>query len=280
MINALPFFQTARERYSIKLAREAGKPKPWTQDPVLSKWRFCHVHREDDKTTVWFRQHIREPLNASGDKLKMAKAALIFRWFNRIETGEVIKDLILGEWDSNEARRRLHNQAPVVTGAYIIKGPDGHSKLNGVLYCIDRALPKLEQCVPRWGETLEGAWSDLLEFYYLGRFMAYELVSDLRWTPLLNEATDINTWANPGPGCARGLGWVIAENPSVYIPGRKQDQVLMLAHMRDMLLLSKEELHWPQAWPRWEMREVEHWCCEYDKYCRGASGLKLKRRYT
>jgi hypothetical protein len=37
---------------------------------------------------------------------------------------------------------------------------------------------------------------------------------------------------------------------------------------------------WPTDWPRWEMREVEHWLCEYDKWCRVMKDKKrMKRRY-
>ena len=93
------FFSTARERYQIKLRREAGHPRPWTKDPIFNEWRFTNVHREDDRTTVWFRENIRGSL-AQRDihfdsLLRILEATLIFRWFNRIETGEMIKDLLL-----------------------------------------------------------------------------------------------------------------------------------------------------------------------------------------
>src|SRR3954463_360699 len=122
------YFGTARERYQIKLNREAGKPWPWTQDKQFRQWRFCHVHREDDKTTVWFRENIRDPLSARANEevcaenypiwlLKIVRATVAFRWFNRIETGEIIKDLLIGKWDSAEAEHRLAGVSPVVTGA-------------------------------------------------------------------------------------------------------------------------------------------------------------------
>lgn len=280
MQNIVQFFGTARERYRIKERRERGEPLPWTDDAVFKAWRFCNVHREDDRTTRWFAENIRQPLNETGNKLKIVQATMIFRWFNRIETGEKILDLMLGEWNSTEARRRLKDVSPVVTGAYIIKGPDGFSKLDGVLFCIDKALPRLAGFTPTWGQSLEKAWADLLNVYYLGRFMAYEIVSDLRWTSVLNQAEDIMTWANAGPGCARGLGWIQCQNPAYYNPGSSKDQTIMLEKMHELLLLSKEEKFWPQEWPGWEMREVEHWNCEYDKICRAKAGQKLKRRYA
>jgi hypothetical protein len=46
--------------------------------------------------------------------------------------------------------------------------------------------------------------------------------------------------------------------------------------MQELLAQANEE--WPEAWRPWEMREVEHWLCEYDKWRRGMGGQRLKRR--
>ena len=275
------FFSTARERYAIKEKRASGAPWPWSKDEVFNTWRFCNVHREDDKTTVWFRNNIRLP-NVFDTKFKQVLSTVIFRWFNRIETGEKILDLLVGEWNTEEARQRLTGISPVVTGAYIIKGPDGYSKLDGVLHCVDEAIPRLHLMTERW-QTLRGAWEDLCTCYYLAGFMSYEIVSDLRWTPVLDNAPDINTWANAGPGAARGLGWIVSgQNQSeredqLFNPGSAKDQRVMLDMMRELLAMSSDQ--WPHGWRHWEMREVEHWLCEYDKYKRGQQGLKLKRRF-
>lgn len=279
MVDAKMFFSSARERELIRRRRAAGEPTPWTEDPVFREWRFCNVRREDDKTTIWFNDNVRTHLKATS--LPVIKATIAFRWFNRIETGERIKDLLLGRWDSEEARRRLRGVTPVVTGAYVIKTPDGMSKLDGVLWCIDEALSRVWHFGGRWwGGTLEEAWRDLLEFPYLGGFMAYEIVSDLRWTGVLGAATDINTWAHVGPGAARGLGWVLGEGPEFWNHHAKCDQDAMLAQMQQLLAMSRDPLYWSVEWHAWEMREVEHWLCEYDKYMRATNGKRLKRRFN
>lgn len=278
MLNAEHYFATARERYRIKQRRDAERPKPWTTDPIFRDWRFCNVHREDDKTTVWFANNVRNAL--SNDKQHVVKATVIFRWFNRIETAEKIKDLLVGEWNTEEARHRLRGVSPVVTGAYIIKGADGFNKLDGVLHCIDLAMPKLEEMVPHWGQSLQMAWEDLTRVHYLGRFMAYEIVSDLRWTPVLDQAEDIQTWANAGPGCTRGLGYVLANDPKHFHAQSDAQQRAMLDQMTHLHDLSTNTGYWPPDWKRWEMREVEHWLCEYAKYRNAQSGLKLKRRFS
>jgi len=290
-LQANEFFGTAKERYLIKLRRDANKPPPWTKDPILREWRFTNVHREDDRTTVWFRENLRKPLSTavfeshySNEALiKVLAATLIFRWFNRIETGERIKDLILGEWNTEEARRRLTGISPVVTGAYIIKAGDGVSKLDGILDCIDEALPQLPRMVQRWSAldpiTLEAAWADIKELHFMGGFMAYEVVTDLRWTPLLECATDIMTWGNLGPGAIRGIGRVIANNPLLFVNSKK-NQKEMLGYMAELLAMSQSWDYWPQDWPKWEMHEVEMWLCEYAKYCNAKDGYRLKRRYS
>lgn len=286
------FFATARERYRIMLNKNAGLPRQqWTSDPIYKEWRFCNVRREDDRTTVWFREQVRRPIELRGihayeRNMKMTESTVNFRWFNRIETGELINDLLTTlPWDSNEARRRLTGVAPVVTGAYIIKGLDGMSKLDGILGCIDKAAELVPPMVSMWwklaeqGElTLRTAWNDLTTVPYLGRFMAYELVSDLRWN-VLASATDINTWANAGPGCTRGLGRVVNGTLDRFSYGSNASQAEMLIHMQMLLEISRDPEYWPADWPVWEMREVEHWLCEFDKYKRVQGGERMKRRY-
>jgi hypothetical protein len=252
------------------------------------------VHREDDKTTKWFRDNIRNPLSIfCGDVeapletgVKLVESTMIFRWFNRISTGEIIKDLLLGEWSYREAYRRLAMvDGPIITGAYIILGVPGQSKWEGVLEAIERARPKLEPMVSMWHEldrrgeiTLRTPWNDLTTLDYIGPFMAYEIVMDLRYTPILENATDVMTWGNLGPGATRGMSWVMYGNADSLNAG-PASQKKMLGWMAELLEMSKLEEFWPQAWPKWEMHEVEMWLCEHAKYMRAYNGYRQKRRY-
>lgn len=282
------FFATARERYKIKLKRDAGEPWPWTQDTHFQTWSFTNVHREDDKTTRWFRENIRQPLTDRyladpncRTKHHIVEGTLIFRWFNRISTGEIIKDLILADkWDHIEAWHRLNQiDGPIVTGAYIILGVPGQAKWEGVLEAIKDAIPQLPNMVGSWGQSLQESWKDLTTISYLGPFMAYELVTDLRHTPVLNQATDIMTWANLGPGATRGMSWVVYGDADSFNAG-PAGQRKMLPLMAELLEMSKQEEFWPQAWPHWEMHEVEMWLCEHAKYMRAYNGYRQKRRYS
>jgi len=155
------FFAYARERQAILLRRRAGRPGPWTEDGILQQFRFCNVHREDDTTTIWLRENVRERVLRED----LLLATVLFRWFNRIRTGEAIwnqPDLLGGDtaWFMFQTELAMNNgrvdqghgcsatdplhqaiatfcgPGPYVTGSYIIKTPDGYDKLNGVLQCI------------------------------------------------------------------------------------------------------------------------------------------------
>ncbi len=284
MLGSDKFFKFARERYQVFLNKEAGLPKPWTQDEVLQSYRFCNVFREDDTTTKWIRENITpEAYGAT-----FLGAMIIARWFNRIETLELLwgtdyRDNLLDKWFTvdvwkNAMRERLNGVQPLVTGAYMIKTPPDLTKLEGLLDCLGKILPDAERLQDEFvedGVTLEEATERLMTYPYLGPFMAYEVVTDLRHT-ILSEASDIMTWANPGPGAIRGIGRVVNECPDTF---RSNQKPLMLVHMRSLLKESRDPDNWPAEWPSWEMREVEHWLCEYAKICNALEGKKLKRRY-
>ncbi len=276
MKHAGEFFAWAREREAIRRRRAAGQPWPWTDDPALRDYRITNVFREYDKTTTWFREHVRSKLGG----LAVVEAVVAFRWFNRIETGARVLDLLLHGWDASEARRRLTGIEPVVTGAYVIKTPDGRSKLEGVLWCIESARARLPMLVPTPATSRRQVWGSLQAIPYVGVFMAGEIVEDLTHTDVLREATDIDTWVAAGPGCARGLGWVVRDDPRTYNYNNRTDQAEMCAAMQELLRLSRSETYWPQAWDRWRLHSAEFWACEVDKIRRARNGERPKRRYA
>ncbi len=313
------FFSTARERHSIYLRRKGGQSPPFSDDPIFQYWRFTNVFRELDKTTVWFKENVRESLRT---KPEVLLATVVFRFFNRIGTGEAIfKQFMVGHnqktaWEcfllTGDIGYLKHSiltyiglGGPYVTGSYIVKTPEGFTKLDGVLEILKKFYH--DEVVPPWqgvehGSSSGKTWRDgsawMLEqhptlqsihewlesrFYYIGHFTAYEITSDLRWTDLLSNAPDIMTWANAGPGATRGLNYLYGRDRN-KTPSKGQ----LVEEMRELLELSQSPDNWqnPEAdyitnpWPVWEMREVEHWCCEYMKYVRARDeGRGTRQRF-
>lgn len=296
-----PLFDYMRARHEIYLKRQAGVPKgQLTDDPIFQTFRFCNVFRELDTTTIWLRQNVREKVPVEHVLL----ATVLFRWFNRIKTGEAIfvqealglEEELPGEtaWD---AFVRLGNvdylraaifsycqPGPYVTGSYIIKTPDGMDKLDGVLDCVQKFHDLVKPFYARdinhgWNRAtnemlagpgmfkLETVWEWLRQFPFLGDFMAYEIVTDLRHTPLLDKAPDIYKWANPGPGAMRGLNRMAGRDLTKRLPKKQY-----IDEMWALLEMGEDRELWPISWPELEMRDIEHSLCELDKYLRVKTG--------
>lgn len=305
-MNPQPFFDFIQERYRIFLKKQTGEPRPWTDDDILGYYKFTNVFREDDRTTVWFRENVRDPLRDQPGHVLLS--TVVFRWFNRISTGEahfLQKDMFKNaehtayyEYFLTGSGQALHDacfkyngpMGPHVTGAYIIKTPNGMTKLSGVCWALehfhrdkyplqfrdlDGTIKKVVlgwqgaaelMSTPGYVITLEQAWDWLRKFSYLGDFMAYEIVTDLRFTCLLQRAPDIMTWANAGPGAMRGLNRLHGRQL-----GFSQKKDKWNTEMKELLDMS------PTIWPWYlsrplEMREIEHSLCEFDKYQRVDKG--------
>lgn len=261
------YLELCTERQRILQRRRDGQEWPWTDDEILQTYSFCNVYREDDRTTVWIRENLREPLR---DHPNVLFGMVMARFFNRIETLEHISSHFIEHgWDSDYTYEVLQGINPVVTGAYMVNTPKGMTKLEGVLTILDMVWedePLLRQMMPDIGAqvTMERLHHELQKYPHLGAFMAYEMVTDLRHTFVLENAPDLMSWASPGPGCVRGLCRVMGVELGSLQYHKKQDRARCLGVMQGML--SKVNEVWPQEWPRWEMREVEHTLCEFDKY--------------
>jgi len=254
------------ERERIRIAKEElESPKPWTQDPILQDFKFCNVFREDDRNTRWLAEHIREPLR---NDPRVLMAVVIFRWFNLIETGEtLVKHNLHLDWDTEKADEVIRPQPKWITSAYIIKSPNGYDKLTGIRWAIDQMWPHREELYEKLLATnsLEKSWEIVKEFPYMGPFMAYEIITDLRHTHLLEEAEDILGWANPGPGCMRGLNRI--HGRPLNFTSKRHNWQEELQDLRRYVNTHSD----PQV-PPFEMRDAEGLCCELDKYLRIHNG--------
>lgn len=274
------FLYWVTERHNIYLKRLAGRPKPWTDDVILQTEFFTNPFREFDKTTVWLRENVRLPLT---NRPEVLMATVIFRWFNLISTGELLlKHDLFVKWDSKKATEILldywdDGNNPVFTNAYIIKagnGPRG-CKIPNVCKAIGAVWEEQDRLVTLCLESrsMQTVWKALKKFYGIGGFNGYELVCDFRWTYLLKDATDKDTWCNVGPGAKRGMNWILEKDLDILIPSD------VWCTKTKELLDKLKGLKLKNA-PVPEMREVEHSLCEYDKYSRVLFGTgRSKRSY-
>ncbi len=268
-MNASPLFKFMHERHSIYLRRKGGAPKPWTKDPILQQYRFCNVYRELDKVTVWINENIRERYDTSPNLWFMLCAARQINW------PPTIKELMNennGAWPGtmpwNPANmrsamlRRKEAGEKVYTGAYMLnahgKNDDPADKPFFTAYRVLLPLWEERDTLPaKLSVSIQQTTEVLSKYFGWGPFLAYEVACDLRWTRYLENAPDIMTWANAGPGAKRGLNRLAGRSLRKTVPVDT-----MLEEMRYLLRVINRK--WPFI--PLELREIEHSLCEFDKY--------------
>ena len=240
------------ERHSIYERRAEGQPYPWTDDPILKEYSFCNVYRELDRVTIWIRENWREPY-ADHPNLPFAMAMA-----RQINWPDTLQEIGFPEhWNPERIKAimqgRLNRKEKVYTGAYMLTGTLGGTKVEQT---IDKILTPLYEMPPRIiNNSLEETWKRYLPYPGFSGFMAYEVVTDLRHTKHLENAEDIMTWANPGPGAKRGLNRIHGRELEKSIP-RKQ----LISEMKELLDVCN------MAPLPLELRDIEHCLCEFDKY--------------
>jgi hypothetical protein len=297
------FFYWINERHRIYTLRKRGAKFPWTKDKILRDYKFTNAFRQLDRVTQeWTDRFCR--LLGKGKNLKdedILFHCCMFRLFNWPETYDALyynvpdlhkreRDVQSGKlkpqrWNLKKAlavlkeRRDAHEQ--LFTGAYIITNlgrPE--PKYEVIATALDQIWQQRKQLTRaiRKRRTMEGAVEVLSTIPTIGGFIGYEIACDLRHTRLLADARDINSWANPGPGAKRGIHRLICGKAK--LPGAKPNYQKA---MRRLLKLSPKYLqkHVKDCeWP-FEMREIEHSLCEFDKYMRVKNGEgKPRSRFT
>jgi hypothetical protein len=260
------------EREAIRMRRASGQPRPWTDDPILSAYRFCNIHRRDDRVSRWLLKHY-YPHTAKG--LDAWFPALVARFINWPPTLKLLLEsgvgLAAGETWKPELFESVISQLKlagekVYTGAYMIYpgSKDGGS-----------AMAKKEQFLARqvfagalanghkirhamWQLSIEKTVHELTQSYGIQTFMAGQVAADLTYLyDALDLALDKRTYAPMGPGSIRGLNRLHNFKLTQTWQPHEFVEALMTVHRNIEVDLKILDL---------TLHDVQNIMCEFDKY--------------
>ena len=201
----------AAERQHIYLRRVAGEIGPWTDDPVLSEYRFTNAFRAADRVSQYLIRLAYADSFASDQTLFLR--VLLFKTFNRIDTWEyIVRNLgppVALHFDYAACDEllgaRLRAGTPIYSAAYIMPsgGRRGVPKHRVHLHLIrDMVAYGLPQRVMQ-ARSLEDAYTLLRGWPTLGPFLAFQYAIDLNYTALMSHAE--RDFVVAGPGARDGL---------------------------------------------------------------------------
>jgi hypothetical protein len=282
-VNTGAFFAFMREREQVRLQKEAGLPRPWTDDPILQEFKFTNVRRFHDWTTTQLRENFYSE-NRSDDRRAILMNCALYRYFGTFEFAEAVGWQEYDTFDFEEiidtAARRLDSKQRVFTGAYVItnqgiSAPKQEVVVDYFLRDLHAKVPellKIVQMTRSWQKVAE-AMSKIGGFGGTG-FMTKEILLDTMMTDFwdapadqdgykLTLPDDYASWTPIGPGALRGaarlLGYEWPEHNTIR-PAKALEVILKL--------VEDQSEHWPSEYGHLYPTDVQFQLCEFDKYQR------------
>jgi hypothetical protein len=270
------YWRFAAERQAIFLRRARGEPPPWTDDPILRRFKFCNTYRAADRVTQYL---IREVIYGHhGRGLAPEDTFLrivLFRLFSKESTWAAIEaaagGLTRASYDEDrlgDLLDRLKAERSIYTAAFILAAPSafGHrAKHRNHLALVSSMFraKALGSALAR-ARSLKEIYGALVRYPAIGPFLGYQIAVDLNYTDYFDFSE--NEFTVPGPGAVRGLRKVFTD-----LGDRTPQQVIL-----DMVERQEEEfarlgLTFTGLFGRpLHAIDCQSLFCETDKYARRA----------
>lgn len=184
-----------------------------SHDPILKRHRFTNVYRASDRVSQYLIRNVLYDRDWSPDDLVFR--ALIFKFFNKIETWEALTDAVGSiQWDRYDfdlfdhcLSRLMAQGQKIYSAAYIM--PSGKSvfgykrKHRNHLKIIEEMMS--DRLPDRLGQqpNLKSVYQLLRRYPCIGPFVGYQLTIDFNYSPLVDFSE--NEFVEPGPGALDGI---------------------------------------------------------------------------
>src|ERR1700730_13592075 len=178
------FLKFMLARHAVYVAREAGKPQPWSSDPILQGYKFCNAYRELDRVTRWISANWRQP--HKDDRNFWFASVLARRCLNLPSTMKKLGYPV--PWDPDHflrvIERRGRTGKPVFNSAaykLIVSGQSGDLAKLQVRLILDPLWDARHRLRPHSSDTLRTFHDRLASVPFMGSFFAAQVVADVKY---------------------------------------------------------------------------------------------------
>ncbi len=288
------YWRFAAERQEVFFRKLRGEPEPWTNDQIISRFKFTNAYRASDRTSQYLIKNViyRDDLPQSHDEIFFR--ILLFKVFNKIETWKLLEER-LGEitYDnySFDQYDQILTQASsagksIYSAAYIMPSGGrvlGHSRkhrnhLELIQKMIADDLPKKLSDASNMHVGF-----DLLRSYpTIGDFLAYQFITDINYSELTNFSE--MSFVIPGPGALDGIRKCFED-----LGGLNEPEIIKFMADNQQSEFERLGLDFKSLFGRpLQLIDCQNLFCEVDKYSRvrhpeisGISGrTRIKQKYV
>lgn len=284
------YWYFAYERQNIFYKKLEGVEPPWTKDEILNTYKFCNSYRVNDRVSQYLLKNvIYNGKNYSNRD--MLFRIILFKLFNKEETWQLFidnfSDVTLANFDKEKYSKviedaknsgiKIYNDAYISCANKVFgydKKHDNHLALLDKMFNIDKIDDKILNA-----KSMKDAFDIIKSYPLIGNFMAYQLITDINYSNIVNFKEDEFTVA--GPGSIRGIDKCFIDKGMSY-----EDIIRYMFEHQDeefkrLNLKFKRILNRPL-----QLIDCQNIFCELDKYTRVAmptlksNRKKIKKKYV
>lgn len=287
------YWKFAAERQRIFMARLSAKSQPWTSDPILLRHKFTNAYRASDRVSQYLIRNVIYGYDGNAEDILFR--ILLFKIFNKIETWE----LLLSQFGEIELSgfspsrfgsvldRAIQSGGRIYSAAYIMPaGPKdkykGRRKHEFHLELLDSLFKSDFPSQIIGAKDMENAYKCLLGVPSFGKFLAYQFVTDINYSDVVDFCE--SEFVVPGPGALDGIKKCFSS-----LGDRTPEDIIKMMADEQASHFSRLGLEFPNLWGRdLQLIDCQNLFCETDKYARvahpevsGTSGrTKIKQSFA
>lgn len=268
------YWEFATKRQAIFWKRVQDKEYPWTEDPILNKYKFTNAYRVEDRVSQFLIKNI----IYSKDYYKPEDQCfriLLFKLFNKIETWEYLsralgEDITYSSYDyrvyDDLLTQKLNDDETIYSAAYIM--PSGktcfgfdrkhQNNLKLLEYMMKTSLPaKIANA-----KSLKELYELLLSYPTLGSFLAFQFAIDINYSELCDFSE--MSFVVAGPGAKSGIHKCFGE-----LTDYTYEDIIRYVADRQEEEFEKRGLRFGYLYGRkLQLIDCQNLFCEIDKYAR------------
>ncbi|MBX7499924.1 hypothetical protein K3181_00530 [Qipengyuania sp. YG27] len=286
------YWKFAAKRHEAYLSRAQGQPGPWTDDPIIAKFRFTNTFRAADRVSQFLIRHIQYDRSNDLSDEDILFRTLLFKIFNNIDTWKSLeREFGQIRWiDFNFGLANDLLEAAISSGrtiysaAYIMPSPAFGAKrkhTNHLRLLKSMMEERLTQHVTS-ANSLQSLYHTLLNYKGLGPFLAFQYAIDINYSQLTDF--EENEFVVAGPGAHDGIRKVFPD----AAPNDAEDIIHWMVERQDREF-ERLGIDFEGLFGR-KLRAIDcqNIFCEISKYCRvahpslqGISGRKrIKQSFS
>ena len=267
------YWRFAAKRQDLFFKRAYHSLPPWTDDPILSHFKFTNAYRASDRVSQFLIRNVIYQGDQRPDEVFFR--TILFKLFNKIETWQLLEKalgpLTTRTFDLNSLddvlTAAMARKQTIYSAAYIMPsgGKHGEPKKHRNHLALLRNM--LADGVPEritHMKRMRDLFEVLLSYPMIGDFLAYQYATDLNYSELTSFSE--MEFVVPGPGARDGIRKCFKD-----LGGLSEADIIKLVADRQEKEFERLEIEFKSLWGRsLQLIDCQNLFCEVDKYARHA----------